>query len=73
MTSDHRCFGCGKQLGDHEQHIHVGIDDWGQRQGHAPIGQGIDDVLSFAFCEACTERSRDGWQFESHEIGSEGS
>lgn len=70
--SNHRCFGCGKQLTDHEQHIHVGLGDWGQRQGLASsLGTSLDDLLTFAFCEACTEKGDDGWQLEGHEIKDE--
>lgn len=65
--SEHTCFGCGKALDDYEPHIHVGLDDFAARTG---IGDplGLDDLLTFAFCEACTQRSENGWALEAHEI-----
>jgi hypothetical protein len=63
----HRCFGCGKHLRDHEAHIHVGLDAFAAKNGLGALG--LDDLFTFAFCEACTEKSDDGWQLESHEIG----
>jgi hypothetical protein len=66
--NEHRCFGCGRQISDEQGHIHVGLDDWGQRRGMEPIGAGIDDVLRLAFCEDCTDPTEDGWSLERHEI-----
>lgn len=64
---EHTCFGCGKPLTDYEPHIHVGLDEFMAREG-GDTALGLDDLLTFAFCEACTQRSENGWALESHEI-----
>jgi hypothetical protein len=67
---NHRCFGCGKAIGDMEEHIHVGMDEWATTQGMEALG--LDDMLTFAFCHACTQ---DGgqWTPERHAISKEAS
>lgn len=65
--SDHVCFGCQRQLADGDPHIHVGMDEWAAGEGLE--GFGLDDLLTFVFCEACTERHENGrWQLEAHDI-----
>ena len=63
----HRCFGCQKQIGDGEAHIHVGMDEFlAKKELGAPLG--LNDLLTFAFCEPCTVRTDDGWSLEAHVI-----
>lgn len=62
----HRCFGCQKQIGDGEPHIHVGLDEFAAKNGLAQLG--LDDLLTFAFCEPCTTEAKDGWHLEAHDI-----
>ncbi len=62
----HVCFGCQQQIRSGEPHIHVGLDEWAATQGYAQFG--LDDLLTFPFCEPCTEKSRKGWRLESHVI-----
>jgi hypothetical protein len=64
----HVCFGCRKQIGDDEPHIHVPMDDFAARNGGQQFG--LDDLLTFAFCKPCTVDAEDGWQLESHDVGS---
>jgi hypothetical protein len=66
--ANHICFGCGEPIGSGQPHIHVGLDEWGQRQGLGSLGFGDNDLL-FPFCQPCTEETpRGGWQLEAHEI-----
>jgi hypothetical protein len=63
----HVCFGCQQRIGDQQPHIHVGLDEWSDTQGLPAFG--LDDLLTFPFCEACTVKSRRGrWQYEAHAI-----
>lgn len=63
----HVCFGCQRHLTNGERHIHVGLDQWAAGEGLDSLG--FDDLLTFVFCEACTERQPDGrWQLEAHDI-----
>jgi hypothetical protein len=64
---DHMCFGCGKPIGDGQLHIHIPLDEWGQRNGLGSMGLGDDDLL-FPFCEPCTVKDPRGWQLEAHEV-----
>jgi hypothetical protein len=66
LDADHKCFGCGKQIQDHEPHIHCGLDEWSAYKG-LPGDFGLDDILTMAFCSDCTT---DGGPFdvESHEV-----
>ena len=63
----HKCFGCGKEVQDHEKHIHVGLDEWSASEG-LPGGFGLDDLLRFPYCSDCIEESDRGWDPEAHEI-----
>lgn len=63
---EHQCFGCQERIKDDEPHIHVPMDDFAKREGLAELG--LDDLFTFAFCEACTEKHPDGWQIERHRI-----
>jgi hypothetical protein len=65
---EHVCFGCQKQIADHEPHIHIGLDEWAGREGIGGEPLGLDDLFTFAFCEACTQKTDRGWQLEAHEI-----
>lgn len=65
-AESHTCFGCQKQIGDGELHIHVGLDEWAEKQGLAQFG--LDDLLTFAFCEACTVKAKKGWRLEAHKV-----
>jgi hypothetical protein len=65
-VSDHVCFGCSKRIGSGEPHIHLPLDEWGQREGLGSLG--IGDALVFPFCKPCTVETRDGWQLEAHEV-----
>lgn len=65
---DHKCFGCGRQIADYEEHIHVGLDEWSAHEG-LDGGFGLDDLLTFPFCSECIENSDRGWTPEAHEIG----
>jgi hypothetical protein len=67
----HKCFGCGREIEDYEPHIHVGMDEWISQTGRGD-GFGLDDLLTFPFCNECIEQSDRGWQTESHEIEVEG-
>lgn len=67
--SDHVCFGCSRQIGDHEPHIHVRWGEWSGKQGLAQFG--LDDLLTFPFCKPCTVETPDGWQLEAHEVSKE--
>lgn len=61
----HKCFGCGKQIADHEPHIHVDMDEWAALAGAGePLGLGLE----IACCEDCTQVGGQ-WKLESHEIG----
>ena len=62
----HVCMGCRKQIGDGEPHIHVGLDEFSAREGLTQFG--LDDLLTFAFCEPCTSETDDGWFLEAHVI-----
>lgn len=62
----HVCFGCKKQIGDGAAHIHVGLDEFGAEHGKDPLG--LDDLLTFAFCEPCTEEGGPYW-LEEHGVG----
>lgn len=64
--NEHTCFGCGKALTDYEPHIHVGLDEYAAREGREAFG--LDDLFTFAFCEACTQRVENGWVPEAHKI-----
>jgi hypothetical protein len=66
-ADDHICFGCGRPISSGQPHIHIGLDDWGQREELASLGLGDDDFF-FPFCEPCTTESRNGWQLETHAI-----
>jgi hypothetical protein len=70
--SEHKCFGCGKGLGDMDPHIHVPLDEFAAREGMEPIGLddlGLGALLTFAFCEACTDKTKkEGWTLEAHAI-----
>jgi hypothetical protein len=59
-------MGCQKQIGDGEPHIHVGLDEFSAMNGLDQFG--LDDLLTFAFCEPCTERADEGWALGSHLI-----
>lgn len=65
IFADHVCFGCGQQIKDFQPHIHVGMDEFSRSKGLAPLG--MDDLLTFAFCEECTVKGGQ-WTPESHEI-----
>ena len=67
----HRCFGCQRLAADHEEHLHLTLDEWAERQGMPPVG--LDDLFRFVFCSACIQRTEDGWQSEAHEIDRDGS
>lgn len=62
----HVCFGCKKQIGDGEEHIHVGLDEFAAEHGRDQLG--LDDLLTFAFCKPCTV---DGGRYalEAHDVG----
>jgi hypothetical protein len=62
----HTCFGCQKQIADGEPHIHVGLDEFAAKSGGGLLG--LDDLLTFAFCEPCTVRAKDGWHLEAHDV-----
>ena len=62
----HQCFGCHKQIADGEPHIHVGLDEFAAKNGLAAVG--LDDLLTFAFCELCTTEDKDGWHLEAHDV-----
>jgi hypothetical protein len=64
---DHICFGCSKPIGDGQPHIHIGLDEWGQREGLGVLGLGDDDLV-FPFCKPCTVETEHGWQLEAHDI-----
>jgi hypothetical protein len=66
---NHLCFGCGKQLNDGDQHIHVTLDEFIADQGiGSPLG--LDDLFTFAYCKPCTVESPDSpWRFHAHEVG----
>lgn len=64
---NHKCFGCGKQIADYEEHIHVGLDEWIAAESLGD-GLGLDDLLTFPFCSECIKTSDRGWQPESHEV-----
>jgi hypothetical protein len=64
----HICFSCHRQIGDDEPHIHVPLDDFAARNGLAPLG--LDDLLTFPFCEPCTIPQRGGWDLEAHDVTS---
>jgi hypothetical protein len=66
LDEDHRCFGCRRLVADHEEHLHLTLDEWGQRQGMEPIG--LDDLFRFVFCSQCIQKTENGWQSEAHEI-----
>jgi hypothetical protein len=63
----HVCFGCNKPIASSQPHIHLGLDEWGQREGLGALGLGDDDLV-FPFCKPCTVESDRGWQLEAHEI-----
>lgn len=63
-TPDRTCFGCQKQILSFEPHIHVGMDEFASREGIAALG--MDDLLTFAMCEACTQETGHGWTPEAH-------
>lgn len=62
---EHKCFGCGREIRDFEEHIHVGLDEWSASQGKETFG--LDDLLTFPFCSECIQP---GGPFtpESHEM-----
>lgn len=62
----HKCFACQKQIEDGEPHIHIGLDEFAARQGLPQIG--LDDALTFAFCEPCTTPAKDGFYLEAHDV-----
>lgn len=62
--SEHICFGCQKTLTETDPHIHVGLDESNAKEGVAPLG--LDDLFTFAFCEPCTVKSKDGWHLHTH-------
>lgn len=62
----HKCFGCQKQIADGEPHIHIPMDDFAARNGLGALG--LDDLLTFAFCEPCTIPAEDGWHLEAHDV-----
>ena len=67
LDAGHDCYGCRKPVGDGEPHIHVPMDEWAAGEGMGALG--LDDLLTFAFCEPCTITTRrTGWQLESHAI-----
>lgn len=61
----HQCFGCGQPIKAMAPHIHLPLDEWAVKKGLEPIG--MDDLLTFPFCEPCTEPTDDGWQPHAHE------
>lgn len=61
----HVCFGCKKQIGDGEPHIHVGLDEFGADHGRDALG--LDDLLTFAFCEPCTQEGG-RYHLEAHGV-----
>ena len=63
--SDHKCFGCGREIRDFEQHIHVGLDEWSASKGLDALG--LDDLMTFPFCSECIEEGGQ-WIPESHEV-----
>ena len=62
----HTCFGCHKQIADGEPHIHVPLDEFAAKEGLSALG--LDDLLTFAFCEPCTTEAKDGWHLEAHDV-----
>jgi hypothetical protein len=65
---EHKCYGCDRWVENHEQHIHVTLDEWCAREGLSG-DFGLDDILGkFAFCSECIEASNNGWTAEEHEI-----
>jgi hypothetical protein len=62
----HICWGCQKPIGDGQPHIHIPLDEWGEREGLGSLG--IGDLIVFPFCEPCTVETKDGWQLEQHKI-----
>lgn len=67
QRENHKCFGCGHEIQSGEPHIHVGLDEWAAKEG-LDAGFGLDDLLTFPFCQSCTEKSDRGWTPEAHEI-----
>lgn len=75
-ANSHQCFGCQRQIRSGEPHIHVGLDEWAAMQdlldtvsGKQGLTRfGMDDLLTFPFCEPCTETADHGWTLEAHEI-----
>jgi hypothetical protein len=65
--NDHVCWGCSKPVGSGQPHIHLPLDEWGQREGLAPLGLGDNDLV-FPFCKPCTIDDPRGWQLEAHEV-----
>jgi hypothetical protein len=66
LDHDHKCFACGRLVADHEEHLHLTLDDWLARKGEEPVG--LDDLFRFVFCSGCIEKTERGWQSERHEI-----
>jgi hypothetical protein len=65
---NHKCFGCGRMIRDHEPHIHVPLSEWATKKGLDPTDAGLDDLLTFPFCPDCTVKTDDGWSEEQHTI-----
>jgi hypothetical protein len=66
LDKDHQCFGCGRLVADHEEHLHLTMDEWAVRKGEEPLG--MDDLFRFVFCSHCIQKTDDGWESEAHEI-----
>jgi hypothetical protein len=66
----HVCFGCSRQIGSGQPHIHVPLDEWGATQGLPSVGL-TDDDLVFPFCGPCTEQAGRGWRLEAHDTARE--
>ena len=62
----HVCCGCQKPIRSGEPHIHVGLDEWAEMHGKEQFG--LDDLLTFPFCEPCTVDADKGWELTAHEI-----
>lgn len=63
------CAGCNRELEVGDRYIKFTMDEWGARQGLAPLG--MDDLFAgvlgsnagdkIVYCDDCTKDSDDGW------------
>lgn len=70
LDHNHKCFGCQRLVADHEEHLHLTLDEWAVRKGGEPVG--LDDLFRFVFCSGCIQKTENGWASEAHEIERDG-